>query len=176
MHYDFGMERRFVRIGDARELRDLAGDGLLVETFHVAAGHHLERALHVNLDEIVNARTQLLAHRPVRRNGGHYGDCAIAGEQFADEADAADVSVAIFLAEAQALAEVLAHHVAIQHLNFRTGVTQAFFDDRGDGALARAGEPGEPQRKALMRQERFASRISLSSTSSWRSAFPSGEK
>src|SRR6266542_5468050 len=40
-----------VGVGDAGELRDLSGEGLLVEALHVPARAFLDRGLHVDLDE-----------------------------------------------------------------------------------------------------------------------------
>ena len=53
IEHELGVERRLVRIGDARELLDLAREGLLVEALHVALGADLDRGLDEHLDEAV---------------------------------------------------------------------------------------------------------------------------
>ena len=60
------------------------------------------------------------------------------GDQAGDVADAADVGVAVFLAEAQALGQVGADLVAVQERAVAAELGQALDQGVGDGALARA--------------------------------------
>jgi len=41
----------------------------------------------------------------------------VAAEQLGNEGDTPDVGVAVFLGEAESLAQVRAHHIAVQHLH-----------------------------------------------------------
>ena len=52
---DLGVLRRFVGIGDTRELRNLARERLGVQALHVAALALLDRAVDVDLDEVALA-------------------------------------------------------------------------------------------------------------------------
>ena len=92
----------------------------------------------------------LVAHRAVGRDGRGNRHDAVARQQPRDVADAPDVRIPVFLAEAQALRKILAHHVAIQHFDFSARLAQTLFNNGRDGALAGAGEPGEPQRETLV--------------------------
>ena len=87
---------------------NFAGERFLVETFHVAFGEHLDGALHVYFDKVRNARAELISNRAIRRNGGGYGDHSVARKQLANETDAADVFVAVFLTETEAFREMSA--------------------------------------------------------------------
>ncbi len=73
----------------------------------------------------------------------------MAGGLGGDEADAADVEVAVGLGESQALGQQVAHHVAVE-VGHRAG---AQFEQRvaqaaGDRGLARAGQAGEEDHQA----------------------------
>src|SRR5581483_7640005 len=105
-NHDIGRKRGLIGIRDAGKLPDFPGDGLLVQTFHIALGEHFERSVDEHLDEIRNPALHLLAGGAVRRNGGDHGDDAVAGEELRDKTDTADVGVAVFPAEAEALREV----------------------------------------------------------------------
>ena len=65
---------------------------------------------------------------------------AVLGDQAGDVADAADVGVAVFLAEAQALGQVGADLVAVQERDVPAELGQPLDQGVGDGALARARE------------------------------------
>src|SRR5262249_25044751 len=75
---------------------------------------------------------------------------AIAGKQLAHKADAADVDVAILLAEAEAFGEMSPHDIAIEHFHFGSLLPQTQLQRARNRALARAAHPGEPQRKSLV--------------------------
>src|SRR5207248_10231707 len=64
--------------------------------------------------------------------------------------DAADIFVAVFLAEAQPFRKVSAHRVAIQHFHPGVQLAQPLFQQIGNGALARAGHTREPERETFM--------------------------
>ena len=59
-------------------------------------------------------------HRAVGGDGRHQHNHAVLGQQIGNEPNPSDVLVAILLAEAKVLAEMLADHVAIQKLHFQS--------------------------------------------------------
>ena len=77
------------------------------------------------------------------------------GDQAGDVADASDVGVAVFLAEAEALGQVRANLVAVQERAVAAELGESLDGRVGDGALARAREPGEPERDALAEPRRI---------------------
>ena len=120
LDHQLGVLRRLVGVGDAGELLDLAGAGLRVEALDVALLADLDRGLDVGLDEAaVHHLARLVADLAVGRDRGGDHRHAVAGQQVGDERDAADVGVAVLLREAEALREVLADDVAVEHLELR---------------------------------------------------------
>ena len=93
--------------------------------FDVALDQHFHWALHIDFDEIRNPRAHFVAHLAIRGDGRGDGDHAVARQQLADEADAADVLIAVFLAEAQAFRKMGPHYVAIEHLHPGAELAQA---------------------------------------------------
>src|SRR5205823_8399152 len=72
-------------------------------------------------------------------------------------ADAADVRVPVFLAEAQALAEVRSHDVAVELLELRdAALPQQSLERVGDGRLAGARKPRKPDRESSLFQPRVS--------------------
>ena len=69
-------------------------------------------------------RAHLVADLAVGRDRGRDRDDAVAREQIADVADAADVGVAVFLGKAQALGEVGADFVAVEDFDAMTALAQ----------------------------------------------------
>ena len=110
----------------------------------------------MDLDEVVHVAPHLVAHYPVGRNGSGHGDDAIAGKEARDEADSPDVDVAVFFGERESLRDVLSHLVAVEQFDTMAARPQLLHDDLGDGALARAGEAGEPQTEAGRQRKRGA--------------------
>src|SRR5688500_11536516 len=86
-----GVLRLLIRIGDARELLDLALEGLLVQALDVTLGARLDRRLDVHLDEAVaHHRARLAADLAIGRDrGGDHAD-AVARQEVGDERDPAD--------------------------------------------------------------------------------------
>src|SRR5207302_8735005 len=74
---------------------------------------------------------------------------AVAPEQLDDVTDAADVGVAVFAREPEALGEVLAHFVAVEDFDGDAATTQLCAHRGRERGLARAGQPGEPQREPV---------------------------
>ncbi len=86
----------------------------------IPRNQNVERTLRINLDEVRDLGSDLIANHPVGRNGRANGDHTVAREQFALQADAADVGIAVFLGEAETFGEVRAYYIAIKklHLGF----------------------------------------------------------
>src|SRR5262249_38731137 len=126
--------------------------------------------------EVRDAFLHFFARLAIRRNGGDHDNHAVAREQLGDEADAADVGIAVLAAETKALREIGANDIAIQEFGFGLRVAEAFHELIRDSALPRSRHAGEPKCEALVFHARVRSRISLSRTSTVRCARPSGVK
>jgi hypothetical protein len=145
--------RHLVGIADAGELRDLAAPRLGVEALAVARLAHLQRGGDVDLDEgalLLDHLAHGAAGAVVGRDGRADGDAAVLGDLAGDEADAADVEVAVRLGEAQLAGQVLAHDVAVEQGHRAAArLHQLGVDDLGERRLAGAGQAGEEQGEAL---------------------------
>ena len=145
--------RYFIGIADAGELRDLAAPRLGVQALAVAGLAYLQRGGHVDLDEgtlLLDHLAHGAAGAVVGSDGGADGDAAVLGDLAGDEADTADVEVAVCLGETQFAGQVLAHDVAVQQGHGpAAGLHQLGVDDLGEGGLARTGQAGEEQGEAL---------------------------
>src|ERR1043165_968884 len=99
---DLGVERRLVRVVDAREVLDLPLARAPVHALHVAPLTLLERRVNEDLYEEVcpDQEAAFVAGRAVRADGGADDRPAVPYYLRSDEADATDVRVAVFLAEA----------------------------------------------------------------------------
>src|SRR5512132_2992552 len=98
VQHQLGALGDLVRIIDAREPLDLAGERLLVQAFGVAVLRQLvERGVHVDLDELPDHRPHLVAGLPVGRyRAADRGD-PVAGQELGDETDPQHVRVAVVL-------------------------------------------------------------------------------
>ena len=85
-------------------------------------------------------------------------DDAGVGEQLGDLADAADVFLAVGGGEAEVLVQPVADVVAVEHVGQPAALHQGVFQREGDGALARAGQAGEPEGGPLLREQLRAPR------------------
>src|SRR5213593_2138703 len=182
-------ERLLVGVGDPGELGDLARQGPAVQPLGVAANAFVERGFDVYLDERADLPPHLVADCSIRRDGGSDHDDPVPREQFGDVADATDVGVAVLAREAQALGEVLAHLVSVEHLNPDAPAAELMPHRRGERGLARSRQAGEPQREAASlgdpRSAREQFNVSHASTSvaslhdviqtKW-ARFPGGER
>src|SRR5205809_565755 len=142
-------QRLLVGIRHAGELGDLAGQRPAVQPLGIAADALVERGLHIHLDERTDLFAHLVADRAVGRDRGRDHRHAVPREQLRDVADAADVGVAVFAREPEALGEVLAHFVAVEDFDGDAATTQLRAHGGGERGLARARQPGEPQREAV---------------------------
>ena len=147
-----GRFRCFVGAGDAGEFLDLPRPCLGVEAFGVAGFADLEVCGAEHLEE-VTVLHQVPGLVPVCTEGRHKGgqhDHARIQEQLGHLTDAADILLTVGIGEAQVFAEAVADVVAIQHIGGESPLEQGCIDGIGQGALARAGEPGEPKNGAAV--------------------------
>ena len=142
-----GFERLLVRIADAGEVLDDRRRAPSCRGPSCRAPRDVDRALDVDLDEAASAFARTSSRIvAVGRDRGRDRDDAVAREQVRDEADAADVRVAVLLREAEALREVLAHLVAVEDLDTPApGSSPRTVRQR---ALAGARQAGEPEDRA----------------------------
>ena len=95
---------------------------------------HLERDLHVHLDELVAAS---LAHGvavfAVRGDERYQRDHAAVCEEFADFADATDVFLAVFGGESEVGVESVADVVAVEHLRDLAALEERVLEGVRDG-------------------------------------------
>ena len=146
---DVRRQRRLVRIGDAGEVLDFAAKRFCVQAFAVALDELVDRAADVDLDERRFMRaTDFVADVAIRRDGGADRDDAVARQQSSDEADAANVRVAIFLGESQSFAQVRAHLIAVENLDASAARHEALADALRERRFPGAGQAGEPEREA----------------------------
>ena len=124
--------RRLIRSRDTSELLNNTLASLLVQTLRVTLLGHLNGDINIDLDE---RQTGLLAGRgnlvqlagsvtilPVGRDEGSNGDGVGVGEQLGDLGNAADVLVAVGLAESKVLVQSEADVVAVQAVGVDTTV------------------------------------------------------
>ena len=136
-----GGGRRLVRVGDARELRDLARERLLVEALHVALGAHLEGRVDEYLDKVLaDVAPDLVADLLERRDGRDDDPDPVAGQKVGHEADPQHVDVPVLAREAEALGEVGANDVPVEDLDLAVPLSQLPLHDVGYGRLAGPGE------------------------------------
>ncbi len=148
-----GRRRLLIRVVHPGEAGDLALERLLVQALHVAARALVDRRLDVDLDEraeLLDHLAGFVARLDVRRDRRGDDRGAVPCQPGRDPADALDVRVAILLREAEALREVRADGVSVQVLDDVPALLEERPDQVGDRALARAGEPGEPQGEAAL--------------------------
>src|SRR5437867_10207412 len=151
--HELRRQRLLVGIRHAGELEDLPGQRPAVQPLGVAADALVERGLHVHLDERADLLAHLVADRAVGRDRGCDHRHAVPREQLRDVTDAADVGVAVFAREPQALGEVLAHLVAVEDFDRDAATTQLCAHRGRERGLARAGQSGEPEREATRQGE-----------------------
>ena len=152
--HDFGINGRFVRIGDAREFLNDAGASLGVQALTVALFAHFDRSRRVHQNESAERLNHLpycFARRFIRSDGGADCDAAILRDLGCNIADAPDVDVAMLLGESEFARQILAHQIAIQQSDRTAAHFQELGDQRiGDGRFARSRKPGEENGDALL--------------------------
>ena len=151
-----GFSRALVGIVDAREPPDLAAAGLGVHALRVPPLADLEGRVDVDQDETVvtDHGAALVAGRLVRAHGGADHRAVMTDDLRGDEADAADIGVAVLLAEPEALGQVRADDVAVQQGDGPPPLQQHDHQGFRDRGLAGPAEPGEPEAETLFRAGR----------------------
>ena len=76
--------------------------------------------------------------------------------ELGDLADAADVLDAVGFGEAEIAVQAVAHIVAVENHGVMAAGMQPLLDEVGDGRLAGAGKPGEPDDRGLLLVQRRA--------------------
>ena len=141
-----------VGIRDAGELGDHAGPGLGVEALAVTRLAHLQRRRDVHEHEAAGLGDHgpdVAADLVVGRDGRAHGDAAGPGDLGGDEADAADVEVAVVAREAELGRQVQAHAIAVEQGHAAPAVlAQPGGQGLGDGRLARPREAGHEDGQA----------------------------
>src|SRR2546430_2548666 len=145
------------------KLGDPAAQPRGVQPFGVAADALVGRGLRVHLDERSDPLAPLVANRAVGRDRGRDHRHAVPREQLGDVADATDVGVAVLAREPEALGEVLAHLVPVEHFDRDAATAQLRAHAAGERGFARAGQSGKPQREAVrLRDARIRCQLALS--------------
>lgn len=162
-----GLRGGLVRSTDTRKLLNDTLARLLIQALRITLLGHLDGDIDVDLDE---RQARLLAGRGhlvqlargvpvllVRRDKRRDGDRRAVGEQLGDLCDAADVLVAVCLAEAQVLVQPEAHIVAVQSVGRDAAVAQELvLQLHGEGGLARGRQAGEPDCEPALVAQRTA--------------------
>src|SRR5690606_4708424 len=140
-----------VRAGDAGELRDLAGASPGIETLAITPLALLEWGGYVDEDEVAVLADHLadLASRlGERRDGRAHRDPAVPRNLSGDEADPADVQVAIGARESEARGKQMPNDVAVQQRDGSAPVLDERLDESAsDGRFARTRQPGKHDRE-----------------------------
>src|SRR6266511_2361675 len=97
-----------------------------------------------------SAQVDPVAGLAVGGDRGHHHGHAVLGQLAGHVADPGDVGVAVLAAEPEALAEVGADLVPVEHLDTVPAFGQARRDRVGDGGLPGAGQAGEPEDEAVV--------------------------
>ena len=96
---------RLVGIIHAGKTRDLATTGAGIEAFGIALLAYFDGGIYIHFDETIfaNHLATFITCSTIRTDGGANHAAVLADKLASDEANAQDVGVAVFLAEAQAL-------------------------------------------------------------------------
>ena len=151
---ELGLQRHLVRVVDAGQARDLADALPGVEALDVALGGHLDRGADVHLQVggavgLVRG-PDLAADVAERRDRRDEDQDAVAGQQLRDPADPPDVDRPVVAGVAAGGGEVRPDRVAVEDLDPQSAGPQLGLAAVGDGRLARAGQAGEPDRRAAL--------------------------
>lgn len=140
---------------DASKVLDETGSSFLVETLDVTLFAHLERRLHVDLDEIQVGFLVNLAHTltidGVRADERAQADYAGVGEELGNLADTTNVLGAFFAREAQVRVEAVTNVVAVKRIGDTvTLASQVLFESERERGLARARQSSEPNGATIL--------------------------
>lgn len=149
--------RSLIRRTNTRELLDLAGSSLLVQSLGIPLLSDLNRHLDVYLDELNLALLVLLVQLPrhlaillVRADETRQGDGRGVGEELGHLGDTADVLVAVGFGEAQVLVQAETDVVAVEAVGGETQVQEVLFQGGSNRGFARCGKAREPDGKPAL--------------------------
>src|SRR5437588_7723917 len=140
----------FIGIINTSEILDFACVHELIESLDIALTADIDGTLDINLDKIADFSTCPFACFAVRGNGGRDTNHPIAGQQVTDKSDALDVGIAILAAETEALTQMGAHNISVQHLNVTPDFFQSLLNAFSQGAFACTGQSCKPECKSCM--------------------------
>src|SRR5215470_10337442 len=145
-----GGRGRLVRLGDAHEVRNLSGEGLLVPAGRVPLDELLGRAVDVDLEVAADQTAVLLARRLVRADRGHERRDLVAGQEIGDQPEALHPDIPLLLGVGGAAPEVVGEIVLVQDLDRAAHLTEPGSDVVDQGRFPGAGHTGQPEREALV--------------------------
>ena len=146
------MRRRLVRLGDADQRLQLAGQRLLVLAAAVAMDQRLGRALDEDLGEPADLPPRLFARLAVRALDGRLqDDSAATRHQLAHPGQLAGFGVALVLGSGRADGEHLLDFFAVQDFNDFPQPPQAVGEPLGQRRLTGAAHAGQPDGEAAVR-------------------------
>src|SRR5262249_46794277 len=123
---------------------------LRVEPFHVTLFADRDRRVAEDLDEVpLRHLSSFVAYRAIRTDDRAQCGTSVLGHHAGHVTDAANVCVAVFLAESEAFGQMSPDLVAIERRDVPAELCQPLHQRVGDGALSRPREAGEPDRQAL---------------------------
>src|SRR5215469_400198 len=141
---DIRFERSFIRIFDASKTANLAGPCFPVQIFGVAEFTNRELRIDIDLQEVADGPTGLVAELAIRRDRGDENHDAVARQQFCNESDAANILISIGLAKTEVLAEVISDHIAIDHFHSQPASQELGGYGVANGRFAGRAKAGEP--------------------------------
>ena len=131
---------------------------LAYKPFDVTLLADFQRGIDVDFDKLIAAVhiAHIVARGDVGADRRADDDAAVPRDLGGDETDAADIDVAVFLAEAQALREMGTHHITVEDRHLATVFQQQHGQDIADRRFARAAQAREPEADTLMMTCRVA--------------------
>lgn len=151
---ELGIARGLVRGVDTSEVLNLTGASLLVDTALVSLLAVLERSGDVNEVEgtvLLDSLAGGLSALGVGSDGGGDNGGTSTGEFRGDETDTGDVAVAVFLAEAELLAQLVADVLTEKKRDRATTLlVESDVQSAGNGVLARVGVTGKEDGETLL--------------------------
>ena len=147
---EIGSHRLLVRVVDTGQPGDLTHALAGVETLDVPLRRHLHWGadVHLKVERAVGLvrLSDLVADVAERRDRRDQHEHAVAGEQFGDPADPADVDGAVVAGVTAGRGEVRTDGVAVERLDAQAVAAQDRLAAVRDGRLPGAGQAGEPHR------------------------------
>src|SRR4030095_2172843 len=145
------MQRRFVWVVNTGETLYLAATRLGIHPFRVSFFADFQGRVDEYFNEVIFAHhvAHFVSERSIRTYRRAQNDTTVTRDLSRDEADAPDIGVPVFLAEAEFFREMGPHYIAIQHRLVTTALQQEHRQDVGRGRFAGAAQTREPDAHAL---------------------------